>query len=814
MLSDPAAERGVLAAICQGGGVVLAEAQPFIRQPDFFTVPSNQILWRVLVHLLGENPRGQVDIASLYSAARALGVEEWMNRAQEVDHLRAILRTHVEPGNLRRLSARVARLAVTRQLRGRLEQVQERLEQITGDETLASIRSLAEGAIFDFDQDLVGNQEGPVRGGDRIEAHVEELLHAPEGPRGLSIGYPNFEKAIGGGPRRKSVSLVAARAKAGKAQWVGSTVWTPAGPVLMGCVQVGDWVCGPRGDTRKVLSVHPQGEIQLYQVECADGARTTACWDHLWLARHPDCEHFQIFTTRQLAQECEQGWEIPLAMRIRFDPQPVPLDPFTLGVFLARGTLRGEQAWIVATDPISTHLEGCTPGALGALRASLLTSQALRTLLDHSRSIPACYRHNTRRRRLALLQGILTGQTEVGPGGVLFWFTPYSGLAQGVQEVMESLGGTVSRVRVNHHGWRLTLHHPRPHELFLEGGVPPDLPREVVVRRKIIRIQRWRKAPAVCLKLSAPDGLYLTDHFLVTHNTFLGDNAALHVGQKGIPALVADTEMSLEDHHNRQLAYFSGVDLTEIEERTFRQDPAKLAAVLEARDQLRKIPYHYVNVSGMGWEEISAYIRRWILAEVGLGEDDRTNPCLVVYDYVKMMDAGFASQHLSETQAVGFLMTQLHNLAVRHDVPVLTFCQVNREGITDEEISVLATSDRYSWFASNVSLLKQKSPEDVAQELERLGEGATAYTLKLVPLITRYGKGVEKGDYINLLDRRQVGKIEEGPTRNQLFFGRGRGPQATPRPGARPPRPVPQPHPEAPRGEYRFGNNRGNAPAG
>jgi hypothetical protein len=40
--------------------------------------------------------------------------------------------------------------------------------------------------------------------------------------------------------------------------------------------------------------------------------------------------------------------------------------------------------------------------------------------------------------------------------------------------------------------------------------------------------------------------------------------------------------------------------------------------------------------------------------------------------------------------------------------------------------------------------------------------------LKLIPIVSRHGNGLSQGDYINMLGEYEVGRIKEGPTRNNF----------------------------------------------
>ena len=51
--------------------------------------------------------------------------------------------------------------------------------------------------------------------------------------------------------------------------------------------------------------------------------------------------------------------------------------------------------------------------------------------------------------------------------------------------------------------------------------------------------------------------------------------------------------------------------------------------------------YHTLTLQWQGapFENILNVIKRWVLQEVGTDENGRTNECLVVYDYLKLMSS-------------------------------------------------------------------------------------------------------------------------------------------------------------------------------
>jgi len=222
------------------------------------------------------------------------------------------------------------------------------------------------------------------------------------------------------------------------------------------------------------------------------------------------------------------------------------------------------------------------------------------------------------------------------------------------------------------------------------------------------------------------------------------DNVALHNARKGIPVLMLDTEMSKEDHLNRIISNISGVAINEIATGKFSEDDEKLIKVRKAAEEIRSIPYTYVSVAGAPFETILNTIKRWVLRTVGQDENGKTNDCLVVYDYLKLMSSASITNNIQEYQALGFQITNLHNLAVKYDFPCLSFVQLNRDGITKESTDAVSGSDRLIWLCTSFSIFKLKSAEELAED------GPNAGNRKLVTLKARHGAGLIDGNYINM----------------------------------------------------------------
>ena len=240
------------------------------------------------------------------------------------------------------------------------------------------------------------------------------------------------------------------------------------------------------------------------------------------------------------------------------------------------------------------------------------------------------------------------------------------------------------------------------------------------------------------------------------------DNVALNVSSTGIPVLVLDTEMSKEDHLNRLIANISGVPINEVATGKFTEDALKQDKVNEAVAKLESIPYSYISVAGKPFEGILNLIRRWVMQEVKSDESGKTNECVIIYDYLKLMSSSSITNNIQEYQALGFQITSLHNLCVKLDIPCLSFVQLNRDGITKESTDAVSGSDRLIWLCTSFSIFKSKSTEEIAED------GPHAGNRKLVPIVSRHGAGMDDGDYINMQMHGAQAKLVELRSRNEF----------------------------------------------
>ncbi|MEE3853423.1 PhoH family protein [Gordonia sp. LSe1-13] len=301
----------------------------------------------------------------------------------------------------------------------------------------------------------------------------------------------------------------------GRAQPLSTRVLTPSGFRPIGDLKVGDQVIGSNGEPTEVEGVFPQGFKDIVRVTAQDGASTLCTTDHLWSV-YTRSDRRRGKGPRVLAAKEMIGnlraahyhrYELPmLAAPVEFPAQPVPSDPYAVGRTLGDGSMAD------MTTPSSTKF------------------------------VPAEYMQNSADVRLAVLQGLL--DTDGGPVGQsgrtcrVQYTTVSDRLRDDVIFLVRSLGGVVySRTRKaagrapgKARGREVPYRHDaHVLDIRLPAGLAPfRLGRKVEKyaageckepKRYIESIDEVGTEEAVCIKVAAEDSLYVTEDFLLTHNT-------------------------------------------------------------------------------------------------------------------------------------------------------------------------------------------------------------------------------------------------------------------------------------------------------
>lgn len=357
----------------------------------------------------------------------------------------------------------------------------------------------------------------------------------------------------------------------GKAQPLTCEVLTPNGLKPIGDLIVGDLVIGSNGKPCSVTGVFPQGKKQVYRVTMTDGTFTRSCGEHLWATTRPDGGDkpkvrtlFQIMDTLHRTVSGDHAppsgrypnHRIPLVRPVEFEPAgECPLHPYLLGALLGDGSLTGPSITFHKPEQdVISRLASLLPGddahsmldsdsgmrirkpARGA--ATSHTYQALEKLgLIGSDSltkfIPAAYLFAPASERLELLRGLCDTDGHVIHSGTRVEFSTSSPrLAADMAFLARSLGGLVtSTIRPTRYTYKGTVvsgaDSYRIMLFFGDGSVPVSSVKNLAKwtgpkgnsYRSIESVDPDGEEECVCIRVDAEDSLYVTDDFILTHNT-------------------------------------------------------------------------------------------------------------------------------------------------------------------------------------------------------------------------------------------------------------------------------------------------------
>lgn len=233
--------------------------------------------------------------------------------------------------------------------------------------------------------------------------------------------------------------------------------------------------------------------------------------------------------------------------------------------------------------------------------------------------------------------------------------------------------------------------------------------------------------------------------------SFIALNIARNIAEKGIPVLYLDTELTrMEDQLPRIISLMTGVNIYDIETGKFGAVPELKEAVYDLKEKIKAIPITHTWVGGFSPDTIIAEARRWLIKKVGFNEEGQANECMIIYDYLKIMNHDEIKSNLGEYQILGFVMTKIYDFAKRWGIPLLALAQLNQD-------EVLASSDRIRWLCTSLSYLKPKTTEELN------ADPASNGTKKMIIDVTRKGPGLPMGEYINIKDNLAEARFTEGP---------------------------------------------------
>lgn len=695
------AEVSVLGGMFIDAGAVAAAAESLTAE-DFFR-EAHRRLFRSMVSLwergeaidvvtLSEHLKTSGDFAAVGGAAYLAQLLDSVPTAANLEHHARIVR---EKAMLRRL----------------LEASQQIAQEVLASPADAQ-RTLDEAEALVLAVAGQGPREGFARVKDLLWPAMERMEARAQGGgkavTGVASGLADLDE-LTAGFQKGDLVLVGARPSQGKAQPLDAQVLTPRGFVPMWSIREGQLVIGADGKPHRVTGVYPQGEKEVFRVTFSDGSSTECCDEHLWFTTtvrdRKRGEPGSVKSLKEIRRTLRYGGKdrrpnhwIPWVEPVEFEGAELPLHPYLLGLYLGDGTSGGMvrihnpepdiQARVAELldehDVASVAADGMTCTVRRAQRSNqvsrtkmVIKALGLSGLRAEEKFVPEPYLYASPAERLALLQGLFDTDGYVNTHTSIEYTTVSRELARAVQFLARSLGG------------RATIHEKEPTYTYkgevrqgqlayrmnvsFDNGITPISSEKHLARwrptkrnsaRRIVSVEAVGVKPCQCIRIDSPDHLYVTDDFIVTHNTALALGVAQTAALEGRPVGIFSLEMSRDALVERMLSSEARVDSSRI--RTGRLKDDDYPRLAHAAGLLNKAPLYIDDRGGLSVLEMRARARRL--------KSEHPDLALVVVDYLQLM----SSVGETRNEAVGEISRGLKAMAKELDVPVIALSQLSR----------------------------------------------------------------------------------------------------------------------------------------
>lgn len=397
------------------------------------------------------------------------------------------------------------------------------------------------------------------------------------------------------GIRNNTLTICQGPAGTSKAQPLTSPVLTPNGWVMMGDIEIGDRVISKDGTSTIVTGVFPQGKKDIWELTFSDGTKVECCSDHLWLTQTENDRNFRkwtkkingerkrysapkegsVKTTLEIIQTLytkrnRVNHSIPLVSPVNFNDSKVEIDPYIFGCLLGDGCFKNHlgftSADIEIINSITELLKEENDIELShrneydyALIKKTKTNKYKKYLEElnlwnkksEDKFIPNCYKFNTIENRIKLLRGLMDTDGSVSKDGMFVSYSTSSFLLkEDIKELIQSLGGIATdhtpyipkykyndEIKKGKIHYRLTITmNPDINPFSLKRKKDIVVPKtKYKPTRYIVSAKLIGKKEAQCIRVEHPSHLYVTNDYIVTHNTFTACYTAL--------ALLADQKI-------------------------------------------------------------------------------------------------------------------------------------------------------------------------------------------------------------------------------------------------------------------------------
>lgn len=355
----------------------------------------------------------------------------------------------------------------------------------------------------------------------------------------------------------------------GKAQPLDSLVLTEYGFKKMGELTLSDKVFGNDGNLHNIIGIFPQGMKKICKVSFTDGTSTLCCDEHLWTVYNTKNKVWTTVETKQLidgSRNLKHAWghryKIPMTSPINSSQKELLIDPYILGVLIGDGSLTTGLQFASNDQEIVDNIQKRLPNTLTVTKVNEKFSYSIKgkkhsineylnairyyqlNTKAENKHIPNEYLFSTVSDRIALLQGLMDTDGFISKDGSVIEFTTVSQkLRDDFVMLVQSLGGTC-HIRIKHPTYKNKvgdkIHGRESYNIGIK--LPKNIcpfkllrkinrlnPKSLEPYRYITNIEYIGEDECQCIYIDSNEHLYLTNDFIVTHNTLVADICLLYM---------------------------------------------------------------------------------------------------------------------------------------------------------------------------------------------------------------------------------------------------------------------------------------------
>jgi phosphate starvation-inducible protein PhoH len=388
--------------------------------------------------------------------------------------------------------------------------------------------------------------------------------------------------------KNNEITICSGMAGTGKAQPLDSLVLAEDGYKNMGDIKINDKIFTKSGNITNVIGIFPQGEKDIYKIIFSDDSFTECCEEHLWLTKSTsDRSRNKDFKIRNLGElknnfilkrDGRKNYSIPITEPINFSSKKTKINPYLMGILIGDGCFVSpnirlttiddkiinsvnkllEDKYIlsqVSSDLISYNIifknkndvhnrfnENVIPFT------RLISDYDLLGLKSDEKFIPNDFKFNSIENRILLLQGLMDSDGTIEKKSRSLTFSTSSKkLIEDFRFLVESLGGVVNKLRIKKSGYKNNENYIECKDSYtysfrIPNNINPfKLERKLKLFKKkskyfpiryIKNIEYVGKKQAQCIMVEDESHTYLTNNFIVTHNTYVALAYALSLLRK------------------------------------------------------------------------------------------------------------------------------------------------------------------------------------------------------------------------------------------------------------------------------------------